>query len=217
MSKSTIHGIIQALLKIEALEISPKNKKFHLGPAIVDLAFKSWDYLHVSEKAQPLIDELRDSIDETVFVCVIGRSRAIIMAAAETSKPIKLSSPAGTAIPILSGAIGKVFLSQFDDIKAAKYIRENTLPKFTQKSIVNEEIYLSELKKVREQGYALDNEEYITGVRAVAVALGNRKGLPVVICVVGFLSSMPDEKMDNIISLTSKVSNVLKSKLDTRV
>ena len=213
-SKSTTHGLIQALLKEGALDQSPDRKNFYLGPTIVDLAFKSWNYLRVSEKAQPCLGELRDNIGETIFLGVLSSTRGIIIATAEATKPLKISSPAGTTIPLLAGAVGKVFLAQLEDEQVHRYIKKHGLPSFTSQSIVKEEDYLLELDRVREIGYALDNEEYLPGVKAVAVGLGNHRGLPLAIWVVGFAGSMKNEVMPRIINETLHTARKLESVLD---
>lgn len=213
-SKSTTHGLVQALLKIGALDLCPHRKKFYLGPTIVELAFRSWNYFSVCERAQPSLDVLRDRIGETVFLGVLSRSRGIIIATSDAAKPLKISSPPGTSIPLLSGAVGKVFLAQLDDRQAVKLIREYGLPHFTAKSIIKESDYLKELQKVRELGYAFDDEEYLPGVKAVAVSLGNHRGLPLAIWVVGFVGSMTEEVMPEVVQHTVKTAQKLQSVID---
>lgn len=213
-SKGTTHGLIQALVKEGALDQKPKDKTFYLGPALVDLAFKSWNYLRVSEKAQPCLDELRDQIGETVFLGILSRTRSIIMATAEASKPIKISSPPGATIPLLAGAVGKVFLAHLDDAQTLKFIRDKGLPSFTPRSITSEKAYLAELAQVRKNGYAQDNEEYLPGVKAVAVSLGNHRGLPLAIWVVGFAGDMGKDVMPAIVQSVLKTAQQLRSVLD---
>jgi DNA-binding IclR family transcriptional regulator len=213
-SKSTTHGLIQGLLKTGALEQSPHQKTFFLGPAVVELAFRSWNYWHVQKQAQPILEALRDQIDETVFLGVLSRSHGIITATAVTSKPLKISAPPGTTIPLLAGAVGKVFLAglKIEQIKAI--IREQGLRRFTPQSIVSEEQYLTELAAVRKKGYALDNEEYLPGVKAVAVSLGNHRGLPLAIWVVGFAGAMTDQKLPIITQSIRLAAEKLKSVID---
>ncbi|MDP2646492.1 MAG: IclR family transcriptional regulator [Desulfobacterales bacterium] len=213
-SKSTTHGLIRALVQTGALAQSPRGKKFFLGPGIVELAFKNWNYFRVSEQARPVLDALRDAIGETVFLGVLSRSQGIIIAKAEAMKPFKISSPLGTSIPLLAGAVGKVFLAQLGDSQAAEVIREHGLTQFTARSIVNEKEYFAELARVRRQGYALDDEEYLPGVRAVACSLGNHRGLPLAIWIVGFAASMADEVLPRIIGETLKAAQALQSLLD---
>jgi DNA-binding IclR family transcriptional regulator len=55
------------LLREGALAQAPDGRKLYLGPAVVDLAFVSWNYLKMVESVQSPIDELRNQIKETIF------------------------------------------------------------------------------------------------------------------------------------------------------
>jgi len=189
-SKSTTHGLIQSLLSVGALEQGPLGKKIVLGPAIVELAFQSWNYFQVGDKARPILEALRDQIGETVFLGVLGRSRGIIVATAESRKTLKISAPPGTTITLLAGALGKVYLASMSEDQAARFIQERDLPRYTDKTITEKSGYIAEINQVRQNGYAFDDEEYLPGVRAIAVAVGNRRGLPLALWVVGFAGAM---------------------------
>lgn len=215
-SKSTTHGLVHALIREGALSQNAKGKKIYLGPAIVDMAFRGWNYLKIGKVARPLLEELRDAIGETVFLGVLspGNARAVIMATAEAAKPLKISSPPGTTLSLLVGAVGKVFLAAMDDRRALEVIREKGLPEHTPQSITGEAEYLEELARVREVGYALDHEEYLPGVKAVAIALGNMQGLPLAIWVVGFAAAMGEAVMPRIISAILDTTEKLNRELD---
>ena len=213
-SKSTTHGLIQALVKTGSLEEDPHKRKYYLGPTLVELAFRSWNYLRVTERSQPLLEELRDRIGETVFLGVLSKSRGIIVATADALKPLKISSPPGTSIPLLAGAVGKAFLAGLSDDEAIRIIETAGLNKYTKKTITAPESYLKELRRVRKQGYAVDDEEYLPGVRAVAVSLGNQRGLPLAIWVVGFADAINAQTLSGIVAYTLKTANKLKALLD---
>lgn len=213
-SKSTTHGLIQALRKEGVVDQSPNKKRVFLGHTIVDLAFKSRNYFRVSEQAQPVLNSLRDAINETVFLGALSSTRGIIIATAEATRPYKISSPTGTSIPLLAGAVGKVFLAGMDDVQAIKIIEERGLTPYTPKSIVEKSAYLEELALVREQGYALDNEEYLPGVKAVAVSLGRPRGLPMALWTVGFAGSIDNGMLPEIIKHTIRASRLLQNALN---
>lgn len=213
-SKSSIHGIVHALVHQGALQSANGAKRFYPGPTLVDLAFSSWNYLKLAEQAQPGLEKLRNRISETVFLGVSSRLRAVIMGTAEASKPLKISAPPGTSIPLMAGAVGKVFLSQLATDRALGIIRLQGLPRYTPNSIVNENDYLKELEAVRQKGYALDDGEYLPGVRAVAVGLGNRRGLPMALWVVGLAGDMAGEHLERIVSATRETASRLQSDLD---
>jgi DNA-binding IclR family transcriptional regulator len=213
-SKSTTHGLIHALLREDALSQNPDGRKFYLGPAITELAFSNWNYYKTAETAQPFLNDIRGQIGETVFLGGLIRKRVLIMASAEAEVPIKISAPAGTTIPVFAGAVGKVFLAGITLDRVRQMIREKGLPSFTSGTITDEEKYLAELERVSTQGYAIDNEEYIHGIKAVAVALGNRRGLPLAVWVVGLSSTMEPEKIRRITDAVLKTSEKLRSALE---
>jgi DNA-binding IclR family transcriptional regulator len=217
LSKSTVHGLTKALQRAGALYQNPNKKKYSLGATILDLAFRNWNYIRICEQVQPFLDELRDRIGETVFWGVLSQNAATIMTKAESHNPLKISSPAGSSIPLLAGAVGKVFLAQLEENEALRIIRQQGLPRFTPKSIVEENRYLQELTLVRQQGYALDDEEYLPGIRAAAIALGNHRGLPLAIWVVGFAGSMDHENIAKIIEETQATVEKLRSLLDNGI
>jgi IclR family transcriptional regulator, KDG regulon repressor len=198
LSKSTTHGLIRALVATGALNQNPQDKRITLGPATVELALKNQVYLQLGVRAQPMLDELRDSINETVFFGLLHPWRALIIATSEAHKPIKISSPPGSSIILMAGALGKVYLSQMDDAEVSRIVEKHGLPQFTKASITDKHILMEEIAGVRHSGYALDKGEYLSGVNAVATGLGSHYGLQLALWVVGFAESLHPEKIDKV-------------------
>jgi DNA-binding IclR family transcriptional regulator len=213
-SKSTTHGLVHALLREGALAQDPDGRKLYLGPAVVDLAFASWNYLKMVESVQTPIDELRNQIRETVVLGALISNRIMILAAAESTDPLKISASSGTVLPLFAGASGKVLLAYQPTETVQQLIREKGLPRHTPRSIDDEERYLAELERVRDQGYSVDDEEYLTGVRAVAVALRNLKGPPMAIWTVGLSSKMGADSIEDAIANMRGVAENLCTVLD---
>jgi len=213
-SKSTTHGLIQALLAVGALDQTPLRKRLFLGSSIMDMAFKSRNYFAMSAEVRPILDRLCGRITETVFLGVLSDSKGIILATARASKTLTISSSPGDTIPLLAGAVGKAYLASLSDSQAQMIIHEKGLRRYTASSIVDENLYLEELARVRQLGYALDNEEYLAGVKAMAVYLGFHRGLPLLLWVVGFTESMSDERMPQIIRETLDAAGELKFIID---
>jgi DNA-binding IclR family transcriptional regulator len=198
ISKGSAHGLIRALVSTGALNQDPHDKKITLGPATVELALKNQMYLQLGFRTQPSLDDLRDRINETVFFGLLRPWRALIMATSEAHKPLKISSPPGSSIVLMAGALGKVYLSQLDDAEVNRIVKEHGLPQFTNATIVDESAFMQEIAGVRQSGYALDKGEYLSGVNAVAVGLGDHYGQQLALWVVGFAESLHPEKIDKV-------------------
>jgi DNA-binding IclR family transcriptional regulator len=215
-SKSTTHGLVHALLREGALTQGPGARKLFLGPAIAELLFSNWHQEKVNELAQPILNNIRDSISETVILGVRIRNRVLIIATAEAPESLKISVPVGSTIPLFAGAVGKVFLSEEKPEFTLQLIQDQGLPHYTPRSKTTPEEYLAELERVRTQGYAVDIEEYLPGIRAVAVALHNRRGLPTAVWVVGISANMEANKMKRIAEIAIDGAEKLRCELDDR-
>jgi DNA-binding IclR family transcriptional regulator len=216
-SKSSTHGLVHALLREGALVQEANGRKLFLGPTIMDLAFSTWNPLKMSEYGQPIINAIRNQIRETVFLGVLLRKRVLIMAAAEADEPLKISASPGTTISLFAGAAAKIFMAGKSEQEIKVLIREKGLPRYTSRSITSEKEYLAEIERVRSQGYAIDDEEYLAGIRAIAVPLKNRMGPPVAVWVVGLSSTMGLKKMQQAIEIATGSVEQLRSRLDDHV
>ncbi len=102
----------------------------------------------------------------------------------------------GMKIPLTAGAGGQVLLSQLPESQIDKILKEDKLKKFTSSTVTDPRQFKNKVKKVRLEGFALDDEEYIEGIRALAIPLNvGRPDLQAAIWVVGLKSQVADEKI----------------------
>jgi IclR family transcriptional regulator, KDG regulon repressor len=197
-SKSTTYGIFKALSDVGLLHQDPATKKYTIGRKLLRLAkiiYKNQDTVFI---IRPFLEELAELIDETVFFGIRERNVVTILIVIEARQSFKISSPVGTKIPLTAGAVGKVFLSALENDEIVAFLKKKSLPKYTENSIQDGESFIGEIENTRKLGYAIDLEEYLKGVRAVA-SLVYQDGHPIgAIWTVGFSSSMTDEKLQYI-------------------
>jgi DNA-binding IclR family transcriptional regulator len=93
------------------------------------------------------------------------------------------------------------------------FLEEKGLPEYTENSITDINEFLKEIDKTRKMGYSLDLEEYLKGVRAVATLIYS-SSVPVgAICVIGFSTSMYDDKLPSIIQHLKNTSQRISERL----
>jgi DNA-binding IclR family transcriptional regulator len=199
IGKSTVHGIVSALEEEGALMRDLRTKKFTLGVTLVELGRSAHARIDLKDAARPFMEELMAQSHESVFLGVKNVDHITILDIVESTQNLKITSPVGTTIPLLAGATGKLFLASMPEGQVRELLRVKGLPRFTEHSITDQRRYLQEIRKVRREGVAFDDEEYISGVRAAAAPI-NISGQPVsAIWVVGFKPSMSDEKMQRLV------------------
>jgi DNA-binding IclR family transcriptional regulator len=190
ISKSTVHGIAAALEEQGAVIRDPSSKRYTIGLTLMELGKAAYERVDIIQTARPIMEQLMEQCNESVFLGIRNHDHVTVIDIVESTKDFKISSPIGTALPLLAGAVGKAFLSRMPAADAAAYLTANP------------GAYLEELETVRSNGYALDDEEYLVGVRAVAVCLSPFSGRLPALWVVGFKAGMSDDHMPRIIEQT---------------
>lgn len=205
MSKGTLHGIAQAFLDLGVITQDP-HKKFRLGPTLIELGNKALAGDDLRLSLRPLLEELYAEFEETIFLGTSDGKIITIIDKVDSPSGLKISAPVGSRLSLLAGATGKVFLSALSDQELQSFLRD-TLPKYTEKSITDKSKYIEEIKKVREQGYATDFEEYMQGVNAVCVPITGMYGqISAAIWMVGFTNSLNNDKMSRAIIAMSRAA-----------
>jgi DNA-binding IclR family transcriptional regulator len=195
ISKSTVHGIAQALEDAGAVVRDEKTRCYSLGMTIFELARAVYARIDLKDIARPIMDGLMRETQQSVFLGIRSDDRVSIIDIVESTQDLKITAPVGARLPLLVGALGKVFMASVADDEAAQWVRNAVLRRDTEKTITDHNRYLEEIREVRKSGYALDDEEYIQGVRAVAAPI-HVAGRPAsAIWVVGFTQSMDRDTM----------------------
>jgi DNA-binding IclR family transcriptional regulator len=216
ISKSTVHGITASLEELGAIIRDPLTKRYALGFTLFELGRAAYARIDVKDLARPFMEELMAKTQESVFLGVRNVNHVTILDIVESMNELKITSPIGMTMPLLAGAIGKVFLAYMAETKAAVILRERGLRRYTQNSITDPQVYTDQLRFAKKHGYATDDEEYISGVRAVAAPIKTDGQLLAAIWVVGFKPSMGDVKMQTVIRETKAIAARIGQKIDRR-
>jgi IclR family KDG regulon transcriptional repressor len=199
IGKSTIHGITAALEELGVLVRDPLYKRYTVGYSLLELCRTVYVKIELKDLARKPMEKLMDKVGETVFLGVLNGDHVTIVDTVESRNEMKITSPLGTRLPLLAGATGRVLLSQVEKEKAIEMVQKKGLVRYTSKTVMDDRQFLREIEKAKKQGYAVDDEEYIPGVRAVAAPLPFGSSPPAALWVVGFSSTMDDQKMRAVI------------------
>ncbi len=129
--------------------------------------------------ANPIAAGLRDDTGETVHIGIMEGNRAVYVLKRESIYTIRMSSRVGKSIPLHCSAIGKVLLADRSDEELSAYVKADGLKRYTPKTICTLEDLRTEIRKVRERGYAFDDEENETGIFCVAAPIRDSFGVAV--------------------------------------
>ena len=217
MAKSTVHGMTSALEELGAVMRYPLTKKYKLGFALLEIGRSAYSQIDLQTSARPVTEELMEKTQTSVFLGILNWDHVTILDIVEARGDLNITAPVGSTIPLFAGAAGKVFLASMPDEQAEKIVHSKGLPQFTDNSIVDPQLYFNELKQVKKKGYAVDDEEYIMGVRAVASPLIGLGQLRSAIWAVGFKASLDEKQMQVLIKETHMAAKAISRRIQDQL
>jgi len=174
--KSTAHRLLNELTDIGALRFDAETKSYFGGLLLARFgAAVAADY-DLRKIVRPHLERLHEQTGHTATLGIRDGNRGIYLDKVETRDfGIRLHSEIGKAFPLHCTGIGKVLLSQIDDGEV-KAILRGKLESLTHRTTTDKTMLRKELKNIRRQGYAIDDEEITRGLICVAAPVFGPKG-----------------------------------------
>jgi IclR family KDG regulon transcriptional repressor len=217
INKSTVFGILKALQAEGFVVKDPATKKYTMGPGLFELSANVFKRTDLATLARPFLEQLADQVGETVILGAKQNNHVKFLDVIEAKKDLKISSHVGAKIPITAGATGKVIFSFMEDKEIVRLLKEKGLPQYTEKSIADIGLFLSEVATVRRQGYALDFDEYLKGTTAVAAAIRAGKRLVGIVWVVCFTSATDERKVAEIVEQVTNTTKLIGRAIESAI
>lgn len=171
LTNSTALKILDTLTFIGYVRKDDETKKFSLGPSIIKYANRSIYQSDIKQIAQIHLEKLQEETTETVNLGIEDRSSIVYITKIESKNPVSLYSKVGKSIPMYCSAMGKAILADGSDDEIERYLLENELKKFTEKTITTKEAFRKEIAAIRQQGYAHDNSEHENDIFCIGTSI----------------------------------------------
>jgi DNA-binding IclR family transcriptional regulator len=174
---------VETLVQLGYLKKDQRTKLIRLGTMSLALShqiIKSFDMLQI---VRPHIDEVFERLNVTIDSAIVEDGRLVLLYRREAKETLIFR------LPLLSpsmhcSALGKAYLSGLPDDALSRLLDGLTLTRRTPNSLASRTAVLADLRRTRERGYALNNEEYVLGLISVGAPLINKDG--VVLGVISF-------------------------------
>ena len=218
LHKSTVFRMLETLEMIGWVRKDLKTGLYRLGFGIFELGAKAVNGLDFYKESLPHLEELVKDTEQSAHLVINDSGEALYLNKVECpGSIITQPSQIGLRFPMHCTAVGKVLLSFMDEKIANEIIDIKGLKKITDNTLSTKEDLLEELKKIREMGYALDNEEIQPGLRCVAAPIRDYSGRVVAaISVSGMISNMSEQRLPHIIDKVISTANRISLDLGCR-
>ncbi len=176
MSRSTTHRYVITLVALGYLE-QGASRKYRLGLRVTDLGMSALNSTGLREHARPYLEELRQRTSYTAGLGVLDGSEVLYVDRARSFRrgqnQIDLGLQPGSRLPAYCTSIGKLLLAFLPDAQQRDVLAEIKLTKQAPKTITSKKALRTELEKIREASFAVDDEELAAGLHAIAAPVRN--------------------------------------------
>lgn len=176
LSKSTVQRLLTALAQHDYVRRAPDTGKYRLSAKLVELGQIAGAPDSLATAGPSYLNQLVAETGETARLGVLRQGQVTWLCAAESFQTLRTPATVGRRTPAHSSSLGKCLLADLDPDELAIALGRHRLVRFTPRTIVTQQILVSELAKVRRQGYALDAEESEHGLKCVGAPVYDQSG-----------------------------------------
>jgi DNA-binding IclR family transcriptional regulator len=205
ISSSTTHRIISILVKKGYVEQKGKRGKYFISSRrLVDLLGIIRKRLTVRSIALPYLNELSQAVDETALIALRTGHLAFNLETVNINHILNLRPDANT-FNLYSTGVGKVFLAYMTEKELNDYFNKVELKPRTEHTITDIGKLKKELKKIKQNRVAFDDEEQEIGMRMVAAPIMDYEGnVAAAIGILGYTRTISKQRMNELSSVLKK-------------
>jgi IclR family acetate operon transcriptional repressor len=177
----TIHRLVRTLVGLGYVRQEP-SRQYALGPRFIRIGeitsrmLGSW--------ARPYLEDLVDRLGETANLAMLDGDDIVYVGQVPSRHSMRMFTEVGRRVSPHCTAVGKAVLADREPAAVQSLLRRTGMAAYTEHTITDPREFAQALRRVAEQGYAVDEQEQELGVRCVAVAVP-RAPTPIALSVSG--------------------------------
>jgi len=175
LPKQTVHRLCSTLEEEGYLIRETSGKRLQPSPVLKNLASGLLYSSRNQVALRQILVGIVEKVSETVNLVIPEDNGMLYLDRVEADWPFRIQLPVGSNVPFHCTASGKAFLASLTPALRRKFVKGLDLKKLTANTFSDRSAFLDELAKIAKQGYAVDNEEFMDGMVAVAVPVWDSK------------------------------------------
>jgi DNA-binding IclR family transcriptional regulator len=209
LPQATVYRLVHALLHVGFLAQGERRKHYVVGPRLLRMLCTGMPRGAVRQLAQPILEQLASDFGETAYISKLEGDEVETLAVALPGGEKQAFVHPGRNMPFHAAASAKAILAfaadrLVDEVLAKPHVRYTARTKTTENEIA------AELATIRQQGFAVCDQELDPGVLGYAcpVRIGGA-GVVYALGVVGFADRLGNSSSDAIVSSLRSAAETL--------
>ncbi len=178
LSEATAFRYLNALGRHDLVERDPESGRYRPGIGLFQLGQRALANRDPRLIALPIMRGLLERFGETVNLAMRWGNTLVLIDGLESERSLKRGATVGERDAWHASAVGKAILAHLSEVEVRTIVSDSGLAARTPGTITAIKALLEELARIREIGYAVDNEEGEQGLRCVGAPIFDRTGAP---------------------------------------
>ena len=171
VDRSSVFRLAQTLRRRGFLATPAGRKDYILGSSMWTLS-RQYDWSHMLVRvAREELKSLAQGLNETAHLAIREGKSALFIDSVHARHVIVVAGQTGELVPLYATAHGKALLADSDERSLKTVFGSKKLERYTKTTITAVPVLAKECARIRRRGYALDEAEYMDGVRCVAAPI----------------------------------------------
>jgi len=171
LHKNNVFRLLATLESRNYIEQNRVTENYRLGLKTLELGQTFIKQMGLLRQSRPVLEALVKECNETTYVAILKESHIVYLDVVETDLTVRVVPRVGSRLPAYCTAAGKIQLAYMTDEELDHYLPTKELKGYTSNTITDRDEFKSHLRKIAEQGYAIDNEEMDVGVCCVGAPI----------------------------------------------
>ena len=209
--KSTVHRILQTLLKYSLVNKDSETSKYRLGIQLLRYSHSFYSSFDLREYSKDILKKISADTGLTAFLSIWQDEKGICIESVSSSHKLgsrNLFVEVGKIMPYHCAAASKILLAYQSSEEISRIVEHAKLKRYTLRTIIEPLVLIKHFEKIRTLGYAICDEELEEGIRAISAPIKNVNGkIEASITVVGLLGRVPIKSNSFLIQLVVAAGN----------
>ena len=171
MPPATVHRLLSTFEELNYVEHDSEAGLWFVGLKVFTVGNAFLERRDFVATARPYMQDLVERCGETVNLGVIDNDDVVFISQVESQEMMRMIVTLGSRSTIHASGVGKAILASKSEQHVSQILQRKGLPRFTEHTIDKPSEFRAALKVIRDQGYALDDEEHAVGLRCVAASI----------------------------------------------
>jgi IclR family pca regulon transcriptional regulator len=169
-------AVRRLLITLQTLGYAESDGRvYRLKTRVLKLGFSYLSSASLPTLAQPILEQVTEQVHESSSLTVMDGDQIVYVARSTAKRVMSVGLAVGSRLPAYCTSMGRILLSALPDQKLADYFKRVELKAMTPKTVVDKSKLADVVHRVRNDGFALVDEELELGLRSIAVAVKNRQ------------------------------------------